>query len=58
MLCADHIYDAPGIEYALEDGTIEITVNALKDRLEKEILNIKRRFFIDPVFRYSKDKKL
>ena len=56
MLYADHIYDAPRIEYALEDGTIKITMSAWEDRLGKEILNIKRRFLVDPLFQYSRDK--
>ena len=38
MLYADHIYDAPRIEYALEDRTMKITVNASKDRLGKRNL--------------------
>ena len=56
MLYADHIYDPPRVEYALEDGTIKITMSAWEDRLGKEILNIKRRFLIDPLFQYSRNK--
>ena len=56
MLYADHISDAPRIEYALEDGTIKMTMSAWEDRLGKEILNIQRRFLIDPLFQHSRDK--
>ena len=53
MLYADIVEDSPGIEYALEDGVIKITLSACTDRLSQEILNIKRRFLIDPLFQYS-----
>lgn len=33
MLYADHVEDAPGIAYALEDGVIDITLSACTDRL-------------------------
>ena len=56
MLYADYVHDAPRIEYAVEDGTIKITMVAWKDQLGKEILNIKRHFLIDPLFQYSRDK--
>ena len=56
MLYADHVYDPPRIEYALDDGIIEITMDACTDRLGQEILNIKRRFLIDPLFQYSRDR--
>ena len=55
MIYADHISDSPRIEYALDDGIIVITMGAYTDRLGQEILNIKRRFLIDPIFRYSRD---
>lgn len=54
MLYADNVQDSPGIEYALEDGVIRITLSACTDRLGQEILNIKRRFLIDPLFQYSR----
>ena len=56
MLYADHIYDSPRIEYALGNGIIETTMDACADRLGQEILNIKRRFLIDPLFQYSRDR--
>lgn len=56
MLYADNVYDPPRIDYALDDGTIKITMSACTDRLGQEILNIKRRFLIDPLFQYLRDK--
>ena len=51
---ADNVEDSPGIVYALEDGIIKITLSACTDRLGQEILNIKRRYLIDPLFQYSR----
>ena len=56
MLYADNIYDPPRIEYALDDGFINITMIASTDRLGQEILNIKRRFLVDLIFQYPRDK--
>ena len=55
MLYVDYIYDFPRIEYALDDGIIVITMDVYTDDLGQEILNIKRRFLIDPRFQYSRD---
>ena len=55
VLYADSIYNPPRIEYALDDGVIKITISAYTDRLGQEILNIKRRVLIDPLFQYSRD---
>ena len=40
----------------MENGIIEMNMGACIDRLGQEILNIKRRFLIDPAFLYSRDK--
>ena len=55
MLYADSIHGSPTIEYSLDDGIIKITMDSCTDRLGQEILNIKRRFLIDPLFQYSRD---
>ena len=54
LLYADKVEDSPGIEYALEDGVIKITLGVCTDRLGQEILNIKRRFLIDLLFKYAR----
>ena len=54
MLYADNVEESTGIEYALEDGVIKITLSVCTDRLGQEIMNVKRRFLIDPLFQYSR----
>ena len=55
IIYTDHICESPRIEYALDDGIIVITMNICTDRLRQELLNVKRRFLIDPRFQYSRD---
>ncbi|CAF9905169.1 MAG: hypothetical protein ALECFALPRED_000168 [Alectoria fallacina] len=54
MLYADNVKESSGIEYALEDGVIKITLSVCTDRLGQEIMNIKRQLLIDPLFQYSR----
>ena len=53
-LYADNIHDTPAIEYHLKDGIISIDFHTVADQLSQQILNIKRRFLIDPIFEFSK----